>query len=214
MQLEAGHQYSWESHLSDHVLRRIPSMRATTLARSGNTQFFRGKEQVNWGEVYILYFNWGLSPAFKTGFHFNFWATPSLSVSPHNRFSSSPTPQGPWLDLLQYCCSFFVPGESRAGLGMVSLVLSRGEESPPLTWWQHNSQHSPGIVGPLCCQGPHLPHAQLAQSMAELLSSQLAPASAGWAFLSPGAGLGRRVPLQNFMCFLHITYFPSLLRSL
>lgn len=167
-------------HWCDHVLRRIPSMRATTFTKSGNTQFFKGKEQVNWGEVYILYCNWRLSPAYL------------LSTSEQPHFSQSllltdfPIPQlvqGPWPDLPQCHCSFFVPGESRAGLGRVSLELSRGEESLPLTWWQHNSQHRPGVCWSSLLPGPRLPHAQLAQSMAELLSCQLAPASpSGWAF--------------------------------
>lgn len=103
------------------------------------------KGRNRWIEVYILYFNRRLSPASNAAFHFNFWAISALSVSPHGRFSNSSTPQGSWLDLLQYCCSFFAPGESRAG---------------------HTSPKKLS-VGPLCCQDPHLPHAQLLQSMAE-----------------------------------------------
>lgn len=160
-------------------------MRAITFTRSGNTQFFKGKELVNWAEVCIFLFYWKLSPAFKTGFHFNFWATPALSVSPHDRFSNPSIT----LRALGWTRSFFVPGGPELGLAWSPWCWAEVKSHVP--WPDTIPSTAQEAIGPLCCQGTRLPHAQLAQSTAELLSSQLAPASpAGWAHLSPHEGLG------------------------
>lgn len=190
-------------------------MRAITFTRSGNTQFFKGKELVNWGEVYIFLFYWRLSPAFKTGFHFNFWATPALSVSPHDRFSK---PSVTFRALGWTCSSISAPCLylGSPDLGLAWSLWCWAEVKSHLPWPGGNTipNTAQEAIGPLCCQGTRLPCAQLAQSTAELLSSQLAPSLYCWM----GSFVPRcrtwRIPLQNFTRFLKIPYFPSLLRSL